>query len=72
MLRPFTWEDLHDVRDMRSHDAVARYLPGPVPTEDEIRAALERKVARRSIEQEGDSLSLAVVPLGSNWVCPIS
>ena len=68
LLRPFTPDDLDDVRAMRSHEAVARHLPGPVPTEEEVRSALARKVGRRGIERDGDSLSLAVVPRGGRTV----
>lgn len=61
LLRPFMDADLDDVRAMRRHEEVARFLPSGVPTEAELVAALSRKVARSAIEHEGDSLSLAVV-----------
>lgn len=68
ILRPFKESDLVDVRAMRSHEAVARYLPAAVPTEAELQAALARKIARPAITREGDSLSLAVLKRDADTV----
>jgi RimJ/RimL family protein N-acetyltransferase len=59
-LRPFEQGDLDAVFDMQSRPEVARYLYWEPRARAEVSATLERKVACRRIETEGDVLSLAV------------
>jgi RimJ/RimL family protein N-acetyltransferase len=61
LLRPFTADDFEALLAIQSRADVARWLYWAPRGEDEVRAALEKKVSESSIENDGDSLSLAVV-----------
>ena len=61
LLRPFVAEDFDAVFAMQSRPDVARYLYWDARTEDEVRAALDKKVASTAIRSEDDALFLAVV-----------
>jgi len=61
LLRPFVAEDFDAVFAMQSRPDVARYLYWDARTEDEVREALEKKVAGTAIRSEGDALFLAAV-----------
>jgi RimJ/RimL family protein N-acetyltransferase len=59
LLRSFVAEDFDAVFAMQSRPDVARYLYWDARTEDEVRAALEKKVASTAIRSEDDALFLA-------------
>lgn len=61
LLRPFVAEDFDAVFAMQSRPDVARYLYWDARTEDEVRTALEEKIAGTAIRAEGDVLFLATV-----------
>lgn len=61
LLRPFVVEDFDAVFAMQSRPDVARYLYWDARNEDEVRAALELKVAGTAIRSEGDTVFLAAV-----------
>jgi len=61
LLRPFVAEDFDAVFAMQSRLDVARYLYWDARNEDEVRTALEKKIAGTAIRSESDALSLAVV-----------
>jgi RimJ/RimL family protein N-acetyltransferase len=61
LLRPFVAEDFDAVFAMQSRPDVARYLYWDARNEDEVRAALEKKVAGTAIRSEGDAVFLAAV-----------
>jgi RimJ/RimL family protein N-acetyltransferase len=61
LLRPFVAEDFDAVFAMQSRPDVARYLYWDARSEDEVRAALEKKVAGTAIRSEGDAVFLAAV-----------
>jgi RimJ/RimL family protein N-acetyltransferase len=63
LLRPFEAGDLDALADLQSRPDVARYLYWEPRTRRQVKAALKRKVDWRSIEREGDTLNLAVVPV---------
>ena len=60
-LRPFTAGDLDSLSSYRSRTDVARYLYWEANSEQEVRAALEQKLASTSIRSEGDVLALAII-----------
>jgi RimJ/RimL family protein N-acetyltransferase len=61
LLRPFVTEDFDAVFSMQSRPDVARYLYWDARDEDEVRDALEKKVAGTAIRSEGDAVFLAAV-----------
>jgi RimJ/RimL family protein N-acetyltransferase len=61
LLRPFVAEDFDAVFAMQSRPDVARYLYWDARDEDEVRDALEKKVAGTAIRSEGDAVFLAAV-----------
>jgi RimJ/RimL family protein N-acetyltransferase len=61
LLRPFVAEDFDAVFAMQSRPDVARYLYWDARNEDEVRKALEEKIAGTAIRSEGDALFLAAV-----------
>jgi RimJ/RimL family protein N-acetyltransferase len=61
LLRQFVAEDFEPLRAINAHLEVARYLYWAPMTEDEVRAALERKMGQTAIRAERENLSLAVV-----------
>jgi RimJ/RimL family protein N-acetyltransferase len=61
LLRPFVAEDFDAVFAMQSRPDVARYLYWGARDADEVRAALELKVAGTAIRSEGDAVFLAAV-----------
>jgi RimJ/RimL family protein N-acetyltransferase len=61
LLRPFTPGDFDALHAYQSRPDVTRYLYWEPRTEDEVREALEKKLASTTIRSEGDVLSLAVV-----------
>lgn len=66
LLRPLTPGDFDALYSYQSRSDVARYLYWGPRTEDEVRDALEKKLASTAIRSEGDVLSLAVVLKESN------
>jgi RimJ/RimL family protein N-acetyltransferase len=61
VLRPFTPDDFDALFAYQSRPDVTRYLYWGPRTEDEVRDALEKKLASTAIRAEDDVLSLAVV-----------
>jgi RimJ/RimL family protein N-acetyltransferase len=59
LLRPFTASDFDDLYAYQSRDDVTRYLYWGARTEDEVRKALEFKIAGVAINVEGDAIVLA-------------
>jgi RimJ/RimL family protein N-acetyltransferase len=68
LLRPFTRDDFEALFAMQSRSDVTRYLYWGPRDEDEVRAALEKKIAGSKLRRDGDSLSFAVVLKGSSDV----
>ena len=60
LLRPFTPADFRALYAYQSRADVAQYLLWDARTEDQVRAALEKKIAATAIVSEGDFLALAV------------
>lgn len=60
-LRPFTAGDLDALLAIQSRPDVARWLYWEPRGEEEVRAALEKKMTETTLENDGDSLSLAIV-----------
>jgi RimJ/RimL family protein N-acetyltransferase len=60
VLRPFTPDDFDALYAYQSRPDVARWLEWDARTEDEVRAALAKKVAAVAIVDEGDVLALAM------------
>jgi RimJ/RimL family protein N-acetyltransferase len=61
LLRPFTPGDFDELYAYQSRSDVTRFLYWGPRTQDEVREALEKKLASTAIRSEGDVLSLAVV-----------
>jgi RimJ/RimL family protein N-acetyltransferase len=59
LLRPFTTADLRALNAYQSREDVTRYLLWDARTEDQVRAALEKKIAATVIVSDGDFLALA-------------
>ena len=68
LLRPFTADDFDALFAIQSRPDVTRWLYWEARDEDEVRAALERKIAGSTLANDGDSLSLAVVLKASSEV----
>ena len=70
LLRPFTPADFASLYAYQSRPDVTRYLSWDARTEDQVREALDRKIAATTIVAEGDFLALAVEPkeTGDVWV----
>ncbi len=60
-LRAFTWDDLDALFAYQSRPDVTRYLMWGPRSHEEVRAALELKIASTAIAREGDFLALAAV-----------
>jgi RimJ/RimL family protein N-acetyltransferase len=60
VLRPFTQDDFDALFAYQSRPDVARWLEWGARTEDEVRAALAKKIAAVAIVDEGDVLALAM------------
>ena len=60
-LRPFLPDDLEALASYRSRPDVARYLMWDAESEEEVRAALDRKIRATAIRSEEDFLALAIV-----------
>lgn len=60
-LLPYQPANLADMREMHTREDVVRYLYWDVQTEDELRAALEQKLGRTALRQEGDGLNPVAV-----------
>ncbi|MCO6000245.1 GNAT family N-acetyltransferase [Actinoallomurus rhizosphaericola] len=61
LLRPYTPADLDALHDIQSRPEVARYLYWDARDRDEVREALQRKIASSVIGDENGELQLAVV-----------
>lgn len=61
LLRPFAAEDLDALLAINSRPEVARYLYWEPMSENDARAALEKKMRSSAIRNDRDMLSLAVV-----------
>jgi RimJ/RimL family protein N-acetyltransferase len=61
LLRPFVADDFDVVFAMRSDPGVTQWLEWGPQTEDEVRAALEMKIAGTTVVAEGDPLFLAAM-----------
>jgi RimJ/RimL family protein N-acetyltransferase len=59
-LRPFTAGDFEALSAYQSRPDVTRFLYWEARSPQEVRAALEKKIASRAIRSEGDALALAV------------
>jgi RimJ/RimL family protein N-acetyltransferase len=59
LLRPFTPADFASLYAYQSRPDVTRYLLWDARTEDQVREALDRKIAATTIVAEGDFLALA-------------
>ena len=60
LLRPFTRADLPALFAYQSRPDVTRYLLWDARTEDQVREALEKKIAATAIVSEGDLIALAL------------
>ena len=61
ILRPYTIDDLDDLYDMQSRPEVTRYLLFDVRDRVQARKSLEDRIRTTVLDQEGSSLTLAVV-----------
>jgi RimJ/RimL family protein N-acetyltransferase len=61
LLRPFTAEDLDVLHAMYSDEVVVRYLYHEARSLDDVRELLDKKIAGRSVQAEGDWLGAAAV-----------
>ena len=61
ILRPYTLGDFKDLYDIQSRPEVTRYLLFGTRDHDEVRKSLKQKIAAATLEDEGGSLTLAVV-----------
>jgi RimJ/RimL family protein N-acetyltransferase len=68
LLRPLTLADEDDVFAYQSDPEVVRYIPWPVRTRDQVRAALERYAGLTRMEETGDGILLAIVEKTSGTV----
>jgi RimJ/RimL family protein N-acetyltransferase len=59
-LRPHTEDDLDDMVEFHSDPDVVRYIPWPVRTREETRAALQVRLASGRVEADGEWLTLAM------------
>jgi RimJ/RimL family protein N-acetyltransferase len=59
-VRPFEPGDFDELLEIHSDREVARYVPWPARTADDLRPVFERKLGTRWIGAEGDAMSLAV------------
>ncbi|MFE4977467.1 GNAT family N-acetyltransferase [Kitasatospora sp. NPDC056651] len=64
LLRPFTPDDLDDLHAYQGLSEVARYLYRPPLTRDQCVQSLTRRAAGTAWAEDGDSLCLAVCPVG--------
>lgn len=60
VLRPFTPGDLHALHDYESLPEVARYLYWDQRDLDATRTALEKRITRLALAEEGDAIDLAI------------
>jgi RimJ/RimL family protein N-acetyltransferase len=60
-IRPYRRDDLDGLYDIQSRPDVARYLYWEPRTLDEVREALQKKIAETTLDAEGQGLPLAVV-----------
>ena len=68
LLRRFTAEDFESLLAIQSRSDVARWLYWEPRSEEQVRAALARKIAASTFVGDGDSLSYAVVVKASSQV----
>jgi RimJ/RimL family protein N-acetyltransferase len=68
LLRAFTADDFDALFAIQSRADVARWLYWEPRGEDEVRAALEEKIKRVKLVNDGDALSFAVVLTSSSEV----
>ncbi|MEU8054813.1 GNAT family N-acetyltransferase [Microbispora bryophytorum] len=68
VLRPFAETDLDDLYAFHSLPEVTRYLYWDARTREETKAALDRKIARASLGEDGDMLSVAAALTGGGPV----
>jgi RimJ/RimL family protein N-acetyltransferase len=61
-LRPFAAGDFADLHAMTSDPDVVRYLYWEVHTPEQTRTALDRRIAQAALTEEGQWLTLAIVP----------
>jgi RimJ/RimL family protein N-acetyltransferase len=61
ILRPYTTGDFDDLYDIQSRPEVTRYLLFGPRDRGEVRRSLKQKIAAAALEDEGTSLTLAVV-----------
>jgi RimJ/RimL family protein N-acetyltransferase len=61
LLRPLASDDFETLYSYESRPDVTRYIYWEPRTKDEVRTALEKKIAARAIRSEGDFVALAVV-----------
>ena len=66
LLRPFAAVDFPAFYAFRSREDVARFLYWGPETEAEVHAALQKRIASRAIDDEGDMLGLAMVVRGTD------
>lgn len=60
LLRPFTMDDLDAFADLHSRPEVVRHLYTDVRDRDEVRAALTDRLTKTKLDEENDTLLLAV------------
>jgi RimJ/RimL family protein N-acetyltransferase len=61
LLRPLTLADEDDVLVYQSDPEIVRYIPWPVRTRDQVRAALEKHTGNTRMTEDGDGILLAIV-----------
>ena len=68
LLRPLALADEDDLFVYQSDPETVRYIPWPVRTREQVRAALEKFAGRTQMSESGDTLLLAIVERTSGTV----
>jgi RimJ/RimL family protein N-acetyltransferase len=68
LLRPLTLADEDDVFVYQSDPETVRYIPWPVRTREQVRAALQKFAGMTRMSENGDGLLLAIVERASERV----
>lgn len=60
ILRPFQLSDHADMLEYQSNPEVARYIPWPIRTSEQVQEALEKGLSCTKIEKQGDAILLSI------------
>ena len=60
ILRPFQLSDHADMLEYQSNPEVARYIPWPIRTSEQVQEALEKGLSCTKIEKQGDAVLFSI------------